>query len=106
MNIWLEVLFYSAVGSVCMLIKDLVGTILVDAIANGKAKLAGNMDGILDCASMVLSAFSGVNLIGLGWRGWLGIIPIALVGKYTTQHSVRWSHENIQQEPEVEGSER
>ena len=91
MNIWLKVLLYSGVGSVCMLIKDLVGTILVDAIANGKAKLAGNMDGILDLASIVLAAFSGVNLINLGWRGWLGILPIALVGKYTTQHSVRWS---------------
>ena len=96
MKIWLDVLFYSAVGSACMLVKDVVGTILVDAIANGKAKLAGNMDGLSDVANIILASFSGVQLVHLGWPGWVGMIPIALVGKYTTQHSVRWSDKNIQ----------
>jgi len=50
----------------------------------------------------VLSAFSGVNLIALGWQGWLGILPIALVGKYTTQHTVKWSARNITEEEHVE----
>lgn len=101
-NIWLHVAFYSGIGSLCMVVKDLVGTILVDAIANGRAKLAGNLDGLLDVASIVLSAFSGVNLIALGWQGWLGILPIALVGKYTTQHTVKWSAKNITEEEHVE----
>ena len=103
MKVWLEVLFYSGIGSACMVVKDVVGTILVDAIANGKHKLAGNLDGILDLASIVLSAFSGVNLIHLGWRGWLGILPIAIVGKLVTQRSVKWSHANIEQEPDAAG---
>ena len=91
MHVWLEVLFYSAIGSVCMVVKDVVGTVLVDAIANGKHKLAGNMDGIGDIVGIVLASFSGVQLVHLGWQGWLGIIPIGITGKHVTQHAVKWS---------------
>jgi len=95
MHIWFEVLGYSAVGCACMVVKDVVGTVLVDAIANGKHKLAGNMDGIGDIVGIVLASFSGVQLIHLGWKGWLGIIPIGLTGKFTTQYATKWSDENI-----------
>ena len=101
MRIWLDVLFYSGLGCACMVIKDVVGTILTDAVANGKAKLAGNMDGIGDIVSIVLASCSGVQLIHLGWKGWLGIIPIGITGKYVTQHAVKWSHQNIQPESEI-----
>ena len=98
MHVWLEVLKYSAVGCACMLAKDILGTLLVDAIANGKAELAGNMDGISDYVGIILASYSGVELIHLGWRGWLGIVPIGIVGKYTTQHAVKWSAKNIQED--------
>ena len=81
-----------------MLFRSIVGTILVDAIANGKHRLAGNMDGIGDAVNIILASFSGVQLIHLGWQGWLGIIPIALTGKFVTQHSVKWSAENIKED--------
>ena len=100
MKTFLEVLFYSAVGSGCMVAKDITGTVYTDAVANGKAKLAGNMDGIGDIVGIVLASFSGVQLIHLGWMGWLGIIPIGITGKYVTQHAVKWSHENITEEPQ------
>jgi len=83
-----------------MVVKDIVGTVYTDAVANGKAKLAGNMDGIGDIVGIVLASFSGVQLIHLGWMGWLGIIPIGITGKYVTQHAVKWSHENITEEPQ------
>jgi len=95
-----QIVFYSAIGSVCMLVKDMVGTILVDAISNGKAKLAGFCDFLLDWASIILAAYSGVNLIERGFWGWMGIIPIALVGGFTTYHTVQWTHENIKPEEE------
>jgi cadmium resistance protein CadD (predicted permease) len=81
-----------------MLGKDVAGTILVDAISNGKDKLAGNLDGVLDVVNVVLYGFSGANLLSYGWRGFLGLIPIALTGKYTTQHSVRWSRKHIKED--------
>jgi hypothetical protein len=101
MKVWLDVLLYSTIGSVCMVAKDVVGTILVDAIANGKARLAGNMDAISDVANIVLASFSGVELIHLGWRGCIGILPIALTGKFVTQHSVKWSDKNIHDDGEA-----
>ena len=101
MKLWLEVLFYSGVGSACMVVKDIVGTICTDAVANGRHRLAGNMDGIGDVVGIVLASFSGVQLIHLGWQGWLGIIPIGITGKHVTQHAVKWSHQNIQPESEI-----
>ena len=101
MKIWLDVLLYSGIGSVCMVVRDVVGTILTDAVANGRHKLAGNMDGISDIANIILASFSGVQLIHLGWQGWLGIIPIALTGKFATQHAVKWSHRNITEAPDA-----
>jgi len=97
-KIWLEVLFYSGIGSICMVARDVLNTVLTDAIANGKAKLAGNMDGLNDVVNIVLAAYSGVNLIHLGWQGWLGIIPIGIVGKITTERATKWSHKNIKEE--------
>jgi len=94
-KLWLEVLFYSGVGSACMVVKDIVGTICTDAVANGRHRLAGNMDGIGDVVGIVLASFSGVQLIHLGWQGWLGIIPIGITGKFVTQRAVKWSHKNI-----------
>ena len=32
--------------------------------------------------------------------GWLGILPIGIVGKYVTQHAVKWSHKNMKSELE------
>ncbi len=98
MKIWLEVLLYSGIGSICMIARDILATILTDAIANGKHKLAGNMDGLSDVVNIVLASFSGVELIHLGWRGWLGIIPIGIVGKITTERATKWSSENIKEE--------
>lgn len=95
MHVWLEVAFYSAIGSACMMVKDLAGTVLIDAIANGRARLAGNLDGLLDIVSIMLNAYSGVHLLHYGWRGMIGLLPIALVGKLTTEHSVKWSAKNI-----------
>ena len=83
-----------------MVAKDILGTILTDAVANGRAKLAGNMDGLSDLVSIVLASFSGVQLVKLGWAGWLGILPIGVVGKYVTQHTVKWSHKNMKSELE------
>jgi len=97
-KIWLEVLFYSGIGSICMVARDVLSTVLTDAIANGKAKLAGNMDGLNDVVNIVLAAYSGVNLIHLGWQGWLGIIPIGIVGKITTERATKWSHKNIKED--------
>jgi len=97
-KIWLEVLLYSGIGSICMIARDILATILTDAIANGKHKLAGNMDGLSDVVNIVLASFSGVELIHLGWRGWLGIIPIGIVGKITTERATKWSSENIKEE--------
>jgi len=81
-----------------MIARDILATILTDAIANGKHKLAGNMDGLSDVVNIVLASFSGVELIHLGWRGWLGILPIGLIGKITTERASKWSHENVQEE--------
>jgi len=81
-----------------MIARDILSTVLTKAIAEGKHKLAGNMDGLSDIVNIVLSAFSGVNLIHLGWRGWLGILPIGIVGKLTTERASKWSHENVQEE--------
>jgi len=81
-----------------MIARDILATILTDAIANGKHKLAGNMDGLSDVVNIVLASFSGVELIHLGWRGWLGIIPIGIVGKITTERATKWSSENIKEE--------
>jgi hypothetical protein len=97
-----DIVGYSAVGSACMLAKDMLGTILVDSISNGKAKLAGTCDFFLDWVSIILAAYSGVNLVQRGIWGWVGILPIAIVGGFTTYHTVQWSHENIQPEEEVE----
>ena len=91
----LEVLFYSAIGSVCMVLKDVTGTVYTDAVSNGKAKLAGRMDALKDYAEIVLASFSGVQLIHLGWMGWLGIIPIGITGYFATLHSVKWSDKNV-----------
>lgn len=98
MKIWLEVALYSGIGSICMVARDILATILTDAIANGKHKLAGNMDGMSDIVNIVLASYSGVQLIHLGWRGWLGILPIGIVGKFTTEHATKWSHQNIKGE--------
>jgi len=81
-----------------MVIRDILATVLTDAIANGKHKLAGNMDGASDIVNIILASYSGVQLIHLGWRGWLGIIPIGIVGKFTTERATKWSHENIKEE--------
>jgi len=81
-----------------MIARDILATILTDAIANGKHKLAGNMDGLSDVVNIVLASFSGVELIHLGWRGWLGIIHIGIVGKITTERATKWSSENIKEE--------
>jgi hypothetical protein len=98
MHTWLLVLFYSGIGCIAMVARDILATVLTKAIAEGKHKLAGNMDGLSDIVNIVLAAFSGVNLIHLGWPGWLGILPIGLVGKLTTERASKWSHENVQEE--------
>jgi hypothetical protein len=98
MRVWLDVLLYSFVGCIAMVCRDVVATIYTDAVANGKAKLAGNMDGLSDVVNIVLASYSGVQLIHLGWRGWLGIIPIGIVGKLTTERAVKWSAQNITEE--------
>lgn len=95
MTVWADVALYSGIGSACMVVRDIVGTILTDAVANGRHKLAGNMDGISDVVNIILASYSGVQLIHLGWQGWLGILPIGITGKYVTQHAVKWSHANI-----------
>ena len=100
MKTFLQVLFYSAIGSLCMVLKDVTGTVYTDAVANGKAKLAGWMDALKDYAEIVLASYSGVQLIHLGWAGWLGIIPIGITGYFATLHSVKWSHKNITEEPQ------
>lgn len=100
MTTLLKVLYYSGIGCICMVAKDMLGTILTDAIANGRAKLAGNMDGLSDLVTIILASFSGVQLINLGWMGWLGILPIGIVGKYVTQHAVKWSHKNMKSDLE------
>jgi hypothetical protein len=97
-KIWLEVLFYSGIGSICMVARDILATVLTKAIAEGRHKLAGNMDGLSDVVNIILASFSGVELIHLGWRGWLGILPIGLIGKITTERASKWSHENVQEE--------
>ena len=98
MHIWLDVYFYSFVGCICMIARDILNTVLTKAIAEGHAKLAGNMDGLGDIVNIVLASFSGVQLIHLGWRGWLGILPIGIIGKYTTEHATKWSHKNVVEE--------
>lgn len=95
MHTWLLVLLYSGIGSVCMILRDVLNTVLTKAISQGRHKLAGNMDGFSDIVNIVLASFSGVQLIHLGWRGWLGILPIGLVGKLTTEHATKWSQENL-----------
>jgi hypothetical protein len=100
MHVWLHVLLYSAIGCLAMIAKDITSTVYTDAVANGRHKLAGNMDGLNDYVQIILASFSGVELIHLGWRGWIGIIPIGLIGKYTTQHAVKWSNKNIKQADE------
>ena len=55
MRIWLQVLFYSGIGCLAMVLKDLTSTIYTDAVANGRAKLAGNMDGIGDYVNIILA---------------------------------------------------
>jgi len=95
MKVWLDVALYSSIGSVCMVFRDILATVLTKAIAQGRHKLAGNMDGLSDIVNIVLASYSGVQLVHLGWRGWLGIIPIGVVGKYVTQHATKWSHENL-----------
>jgi hypothetical protein len=81
-----------------MVVRDVVATVLTKAIAESKHKLAGNMDGLSDIVNIILASFSGVQLIHLGWRGWLGIAPIGLIGKFTTERASKWSHENVQEE--------
>ena len=98
----LEVLFYSAIGSLCMIAKDVTGTVYTDAVSNGKAKLAGRMDALKDYAEIILASYSGVQLIHMGWLGWLGILPIGITGYFATLHSVKWSDKNISEEPPVE----
>jgi len=97
---FLHVALYSVLGSVCMIAKDVTGTLYTDAVSNGKAKLAGWMDALKDYAEIVLASYSGVQLIHLGWAGWLGIIPIGITGYFATLHSVKWSHKNITEEPQ------
>ena len=99
MKTFLAVALYSTVGCLAMVAKDLTSTIYTDAVANGKARLAGNMDGLNDYVNIILASYSGVQLIHLGWAGWVGIIPIGIVGKYTTQHAVKWAAKNINEEP-------
>jgi hypothetical protein len=96
----LQASLYSLLGCACMVVKDIVGTVLTDAIANGRHKLAGNMDGIGDVVGIVLASCSGVQLMHLGWIGWLFILPIGLVGKITTERATKWSDENIKGEDE------
>jgi hypothetical protein len=95
MTTWYSVALYSGIGSVCMVLRDILSTVLTKAIAEGKHKLAGNMDGLADVVNIVLASFSGVELIHLGWRGWLGICLIGLVGKFTTERATKWSHKNL-----------
>lgn len=98
MRTWLDVLLYSGIGCVAMIARDILSTVLTKAIAEGKHKLAGNMDGLNDIVNIVLASYSGVQLIHLGWRGWLGILPIGLVGKVTTERATAWSHRNVQED--------
>ena len=98
MHIWLQVLLYSSIGSVCMIFRDILATVLTKAVAQGKHKLAGDMDGLSDIINIILASFSGVQLVHLGWRGWLGILPIGITGKFVTQHATKWAHENITEE--------
>jgi hypothetical protein len=80
-----------------MVARDILATVLTKAIANNKHKLAGNMDGASDIVNIVLASYSGVQLIHLGWQGWLGILPIGIVGKVTTERASKWSHENVEE---------
>ncbi len=98
MQTLLEVLYYSLIGCICMVARDVLATVLTGAIANGHHKLAGNMDGLSDIVNIILASYSGVQLIHLGWMGWLGILPIGLVGKITTEKATKWSHENIKEQ--------
>lgn len=95
MKIWLDVAFYSGIGMVCMFFRDILATVLTAAIAKGHHKLAGNMDGLSDVINIILAAFSGVQLINLGWRGWIGILPIGVVGKFTTELATKWQHKHM-----------
>lgn len=80
-----------------MMARDILATVLTKAIANGRHKLAGNMDGLSDIVNIILASYSGVQLIKLGWQGWLGIIPIGIIGKLTTERASKWSHENVEE---------
>jgi len=96
MHVWLAAAFYSVIGCACMVVRDVLATILTKAINTpGKHKLAGDMDGLSDIVNIILASFSGVQLIHLGWPGWLGILPIGIVGKFTTERAAKWSHENV-----------
>jgi hypothetical protein len=99
MKVWLDVLLYSGIGMVCMFFRDILATVLTAAIAKGHHKLAGNMDGISDIINIILAAYSGVQLIKLGWPGWIGILPIGIVGKFTTEIATKWQHKNINDAP-------
>lgn len=104
--IWLHVAYYSAVGCAAMVVRDVLGTVLTDAVANGKHKLAGNMDALSDYVNIILASYSGYQLTHMGWQGWVGVLPIGIVGKYATQHATKWSHENLENVLDTEHSLR
>lgn len=103
---WLKVLYYSGVGCLAMIVRDILGTVLTDAVANGKHKLAGNLDAVSDYVNIILASYSGYQLTHMGWQGWVGVLPIGVVGKYATQHATKWSHENLESAVDTEHSVR
>jgi hypothetical protein len=78
-----------------MVVRDILNTVLTKSISQGKHKIAGWADGSSDIINIILNAGSGVHLIGMGWRGWVGIIPIGVTGKITTEKASKWSSEKL-----------
>lgn len=94
-----QIVLYSLVGSLGMLVSDATGTATVIAETRGAARLAGLMDATGDLARLVLFAYSGVALITKfsPW-GWLGVVPIVLTSYLTTSKATSLSRKWIEPE--------
>lgn len=108
MSTWTQIVLYSAVGCLGMFIQDAVGTFMVKAIGAGRAFLAGSMDAAGDIAKIAILSISGVQLTHkFGWQGFLGIIPIVVVGFATTVISTHLSKKFVtDKEDEANDSNR